>query len=135
MKVRSMITVGALSGGLFFGSAFAAHAGVGTNTGSCTNTKQGGTTAWPVADPTGYRPNIYTNGSAGPPPSGDVGVDGSGGYIEAGGSASGGYVSGNNSGPIGPAPASGLNGTIGVDSTPSACIGVAGKGGVSVSVP
>jgi hypothetical protein len=138
VKVRSMITVGTLAGALFFGGAFAAQAG--TTTGSCSNTKNGGPTlAQPVTDAGG--PNVYgqqTGSTSGIPSAGDAGFDGSGGYLEVGGSPSGGYVSGNNSGAIaiGPAsvPASGLNGTVGIDSTPTVCVGstVAGHG---VSAP
>ena len=128
MKVRSMVITGSMAGALLFGSAFAANAG--TNTGSCSNTQNGGASVSPVADPTGQTPIVYANGSPGPPPAGDAGVGGSGGYLEAGGSTSGGYVSGNNSGGVGPAPASGLNGTLTISSTPGVCVGVAGKGGV-----
>jgi len=128
VKVRSMITVGAAAGALFFGSASAANAG--TNSGSCTTTHNGGTSVLPVADPTGQLPNVY--GQQTGTTSGDAGVDGSGGFLEVGGSSSGGYISGDNNGAIGPAPASGLNGTVNVSATPSVCVGVAGVGGVQV---
>jgi hypothetical protein len=132
VKVRSIIAGGTMAGALFFGSAFAANA-AGPNSGSCTNTKAGGPSLdAPVAAAGG--PNLY--GQQTGTTSGDAGIDGGAGYLEVGGSASGAYVSGNNSGPAaaGPvsAPASGLNGTTKVGSSPSACVGVAGKGGVQV---
>lgn len=132
VKVRSMIAVGAMAGGLLFGSAFAAQA-AGPNSGSCTNTRNNGPTLTPVATPAGV-PRVY--GQQTGTTAGDAGIDGGAGYLEAGGSTSGGYVSGAQNGPAsaGPAsvPASGLNGTIGIDSSPTACVGVAGKGGVGV---
>jgi hypothetical protein len=131
VALKRLLIIGALAAASAFTFAMSAQA-AGPNSGSCTTTKNGGATLAPVAPPAGV-PNVY--GQQTGTTSGDAGFDGSGGYLEAGGSTSGGYVSGANNGPVtaGPAsaPASGLNGNLTISSTPGLCVGVAGKGGVN----
>jgi len=129
--LKRLLIIGGLAAALSIPFAAAAQAAPGPNSGTCPTTHTGGASVLPVADPSGGQaPNVYgtQTGTTG----GQAGVDGNGGFLEAGGdAASGGYVSGSQDGSVQGLPASGLNGTVTVSQSPSVCVGVAGQGGVN----
>lgn len=118
MKFRLL----AVAGGVAAFSALAAVPALaaGPNSGSCvSNTTPSLTNQDPLAAQGG--PDVGTSGSTS---GGEAAVWGSHGYLDASGSTSGGSVTGYQT-------ESGLNGSLTVSSSPSACVGVAGAGGVS----
>jgi len=124
MKSRILVIAGGVAALGALGM-IPAHAGVNPTSGcSVPGPSSGASAVAPIpSNPTGSG-SVYDGGS--PTSGGFVGVQGTQGYLEAGGSTSGGGISGET--PNGP----GVAGSLNVSSSPSVCIGT---NSASVSAP
>jgi len=117
MKIRLLAVAGGVAALGAIGAIPAMAAGANGG-GNCTaNT----TPSLTNSDPVAAGPAVGDSGSAS---GGAVAVWGSHGFLQASGSTSGGSITGYQT-------ESGLNGTANVGTSPSACIGVSGAGGVT----
>ena len=135
--MKRLLIIGALAAASAFTFAAASNATPGTNSGSCTLPAPHGGPGELDGTPLEGQPVVGDFYGQGDPSDGNLGIGTPPtNYLEWYSNTSGGSVSGRNGADIATAPGgpsipkSGANGSVAYGASPSACVGVAGKGGV-----